>query len=184
MADPKLANVRFTDAGGAPLEIGAIGESTIRRSVLRILDENDLCSMATVTGPGEPHVNTAHFCYSTGLVVYFLSHPGARHCRNLTHSPSVALTVFSSAQRWGRPGRGVQLFGTCGPARGADLREAHRLYAKRFPAYRRWKAGAGKGDAGAQYRFYRVRVGSVKLMDERAIGDGVFTTMTVARRGR
>ena len=185
MGGVKLTNIVFRDARGASVNLPAVAEPTIRRSLLRILKRNALCSVATVTAEHRPHINTAYFTYSNELVLYFLSHPDAQHCRNLARNASVGVTVFSSAQPWGSPGRGVQLFGTCRRATGLHVRQAERLYAKRFPAYGSWRASADKGRAGGEYRFYRLVVNSLKLLDERAIGDAVFTYTAVSRtRGR
>jgi len=103
-------------------------EEPVRRSLFRILRENVLCSMATVATGNRAHINTAYFCYSRALELFFLSDPGSLHCRNLAEHPSMAMTIFRSAQAWGNPDRGVQLFGTCREAKGPHARNAERLY--------------------------------------------------------
>jgi uncharacterized protein YhbP (UPF0306 family) len=178
----RLGRIRFSDAAGKAAPAGGSGEPVVRRSISRILDENVLCSIATVDAQRRAHINTAHFCHAADLVLYFLSHPSAQHCRNLQINASAAVTVFASNQKWGQPGRGVQLFGTCGPAAGRHLLEAERLYARRYPAYRRWRIRASV-HPGGEYRFYRFRATRVKLMDEAAIGDGVFASAAVRRDG-
>lgn len=47
-------------------------EARVRSSVFRILEENVLCSIATVTAATRAHINTAYFCYSDDLELYFL----------------------------------------------------------------------------------------------------------------
>ena len=181
----KLTNIVFRDVRGARVNLPAVAEPTIRRSLFRILGRNVLCSIATVTPRHRPHINTAYFSYSSELVLYFLSHPDAQHCRNLARHPSVGVTIFSSAQPWGTPGQGVQLFGICRRARGFHVRQAERLYAKRFPAHESWRTSADRDRTGSEYRFFRLVVNSLKLLDERAIGDAVFTHAAVSRtRGR
>lgn len=59
------------------------------------------------------HVNTACFCYSDDLELYFLSHSHSLHCRNLKARPTMALAVFEPAQRWGERDRGLHLVGAC-----------------------------------------------------------------------
>jgi len=161
----------------------------VRRSAFRILDGNVLCSMATVTRAGRAHVNTAYYCFSNDLALYFLSDPGAGHCRNLSSNPSMAMTIFRSAQRWGRPDRGMQLFGTCREARGREAERAERLYGKRFPAYTRWIAGRGRNAerlaaALRRYRFYRFVPARLKILDEAEFGGAVFVTAAVRRDPR
>jgi uncharacterized protein YhbP (UPF0306 family) len=177
---PRLARIVLRDAAGQAVDIRGDIEVVLARSVRRVLEENVLCSIATVTSPGRAHINAAHFCWSTDLVLYFLSHPNAQHSLNLRKNASVAATVFSSTQRWGEPGRGVQLFGTSRLARGLHLVEAERLYARRYPAYRAWKA-TSSGKTGSEYRFYRVQVDRVKVMDEAVIGDGIFASAVIRR---
>jgi len=107
----------------------------IRRSIARILWENVLCSMSTVTRGNRPHINTVYFCYTSDLELYFLSDPSSRHCRNLERDPSLAMTIFRSAQEWGGQDRGLQLFGTCRRTRGRGASEAEQHYAARFSPY-------------------------------------------------
>ncbi len=181
-----MNEIRFTaihveDVTGTSLDRNSPGAELVSASVFRILASNMLCSMATVTPQGHPHINTAYFSYSDSLQLFFLSHPGSVHCQNLAREPSLAMTVFSSAQQWTNPDEGIQLFGICEEARGSLIDEAERSYANRFQAYASWK-GALKGDDSArQYRFYLFRVAAVKLLDERSFGDAVFVRASINR---
>src|SRR5512143_6487 len=83
MTRATFEQIRFRDAAGEIVLARGLDERTVRRSVYRTLEDNVLCSIATVTSPRRAHINTAHFCYSGNLVLYFLSHPNARHCLNL-----------------------------------------------------------------------------------------------------
>jgi uncharacterized protein YhbP (UPF0306 family) len=156
-------------------------EQRIRKSLLRILRNNVLCSIATVSANQRAHINTAYFCYSDELELYFLSNPDSLHCRNLLSNSSTAVTIFSSAQKWGGPDRGIQLFGTGAPALGAQMVQAEELYRKRFKAYAQWKAGLGTEDVGRTYQFYRFIVRKIKILDEVEFGDSVFIIATVKR---
>lgn len=170
-----------TDVTGRSLGAAGISREHLRRSILRVLEANVLCSMATVTPEGVAHINTAYFTYSDALELFFLSHPTSRHCRNLVSNPSIAVTVFSTDQRWTDPGRGVQLFGTAEEASGSMAEEAEHWYGSRFPAYPTWKASLAEGDVARQYRFYRVIVSAVKMLDEEALGDALFVHAAVVR---
>src|SRR5207245_508273 len=97
-------------------------DDRIRRSSARVLRENVLCSMSTVAPGNRPHINTAYFAYTPELMVYFLSDPSSRHCRNLKRNPSLAMTIFRSAQEWGGEDRGLHLFGICRQTRGGGAR--------------------------------------------------------------
>ena len=182
MSHAKFSRIVLRDVRGTAVRLSGVSERTIRRSLFRTLKGSVLCSIATVTGRHQPHINTAYFCYSDDLELYFLSHPRSLHCRHLSRNPSVGMTIFSSSQPWGSPGRGVQLFGRCRQAVGLDARRAERLYAKRFPAYGSWRGGAETGEAGGAYRLYRVVVKSLKLLDEKANGDAVFAYAVISRK--
>jgi uncharacterized protein YhbP (UPF0306 family) len=140
-----------------------------------------LCSTATVTEENKAHINTAYFCYSDDLELYFLSDPGSLHCRNLSTNSSMAVTVFRSSQRWGGPDEGLQLFGTCAKARGPQAKKAQRLYRERFPAYAEWMANLRNDNVGLGYRFFRFLTDRLKMLDERNFGEAVFVSAAVIR---
>jgi uncharacterized protein YhbP (UPF0306 family) len=136
----------------------------------RLLEASTLCAIATADASGRPHINTAYFAWTPDWRVVWLSDPGAKHSRNLEGRPAVAVAVYDSRQTWGKPDRGIQLFGrAAGPGR-----EARGAYEARFPTRDR--------DLGA-YRLYEVRARTMKLFDEEVFGAGTFVTARV-RAGR
>lgn len=136
----------------------------------RLLDESTLCAIATATGGGRPHINTAYFAWGPDFELIWLSAPEAQHSRNLRANASVAVAVYRSTQKLGKSDRGIQLFGTARELRGQSAREAERLYAERFRSY--------EGGLTA-YRFYRLQTRRMKLFDERVLGGATFVTVTV-----
>jgi uncharacterized protein YhbP (UPF0306 family) len=176
-----LAALRAIDAAGKAVAAVTPSDVQVTESLFRILDANVLCSIATVTADGRPHVNTAYFSYAgdAGLRLYFLSHPASLHCLNLLANPAMALTVTAPEPRWDRPDAGVQLFGTAAQTDGAGVREAEASYARRFAAYAAWRAALRAGDAGQEYRLYRFEVASIKVLDEENLGDGVFVVASL-----
>ena len=94
----------------------------------------------------------------------------------------MAMAVFSSAQQWTDPDRGLQLFGNCEQATGSFADEAERSYARRFPAYAGWRATLRDGDPARQYRFFRFAVAAIKILDEGNIGDATFVRASVIGR--
>jgi uncharacterized protein YhbP (UPF0306 family) len=181
MGEFAIEDFSVTDVAGRPLESAAISRERIHGRVLGLLEASSLCSIATVTPEGTAHANTAFFAYSDALEIFFLSHPMSQHCRHLRSNASVALTVFSTEQRWADPGRGVQLFGTAEEVSGAAAREAERWYATRFPAYDAWRSSVAERDLAREYRFYRIAVSTVKILDEQAVGDGMVVRATIVR---
>lgn len=181
MESVNLVIVATTNAARAAVADGAPSPEVVRASLSRILNENVLCSMATVTSDFQAYVNTAYFSYSENFELYFVSHPGSCHCRNLETNPSMAMTVFSSSQAWGSPDQGLQLFGTCGLARGADAIKALNSYAGRFPTYTGWQRSLSPDDPGKNYQLYRFLVNRVKVFDEQAWGSALSILATVIR---
>jgi len=105
----------------------------------------------------------------------WLSEPHARHSRNVRGNGAAAIAVYDSTQTWGKPDRGIQLFGSARETGAAEMTEAERVYGKRFPDYDRSEHTA--------YRLYLFRPRRLKLFDERALGAGTFVTARVARDG-
>ena len=121
-------------------------------------------------------MNTAYFAWSPEFALVWLSEPSATHSRNVRARPGVAIAVYDSNQTWGKPDRGIQLFGSAREVSGARARRAEEIYAQRFPRYE-------PADFG-WYRFYRFRPRRVKLFDERRLGAGTFVTARVDTGGR
>jgi len=184
----QLRSQRVVDPGGRPVEGRGFPAGRLRRSVLRILRENVLCSMATVSGVNRAHINTAYFSYSDDLELFFLSDRSSHHGRNLLTNPSMAVAVFSTSQVWGTPDRGLQCFGTCRQARGRQREKAERSYGRRFTEYARWMKSLPRDHPTVSrlrsYGFYRFVPRSIMIFDERALGSGVFVEADVIRDRR
>jgi uncharacterized protein YhbP (UPF0306 family) len=139
----------------------------------RLMNASSLCALATVWPGGRAHINHMYFARSGLFDVVWISDPDSRHSRNLLTNSSAAVTIFESDQTWGRPDRGIQLFGTAGAVNGAAARQAERAYAARFPSY----------DPSDSYPIYRFRSREVKLFYERVLGGGTLVTARVTRDG-
>ena len=103
-----------------------------------------------------------------------MSEPNAQHSRNIRERGTAAIAVYDSSQAWGRPDRGIQLFGSAREATDSD--EAETLYADRFREFDRADFDA--------YRFYAFRPDRIKLFDEEELGGGLFVTARVEEGGR
>ena len=150
-----------------------VSASRIARTARRLLDASTLCAIATVGRGDRAHINTAYFARSAAFDVVWLSEPGAAHSRNIRANRTTAIAVYDSSQSWGRPDRGIQLFGAATELTGAAARDAAAVYAKRFDRYRDEEMTA--------YRFYVFRPRRLKLFDEREFGGGTFVTARVVR---
>jgi uncharacterized protein YhbP (UPF0306 family) len=151
----------------------------IERAVYRALHETTLSAWSTVTPEGKAHVNIGYFAYAEQFELYLLSHPNSVHSRNLQSNPSMAVAVYTSTQRWTDPGRGIQLFGSCVEAAGADLARAQQVYGERFPDFAVWKAALSPGDPARDYHLYSFTAHKLKILDESEFGDAVFVEVDV-----
>lgn len=135
------------------------------------MNASRLCALATVSPGGHAHINHMYFAWGDRFQVFWISDPDSVHSRNLETNRSAAITVYASNQVWGRPDRGIQLFGT---ARIAPRKEAARLYQARFKDF----------DAeGNDLPYYRFRPSTVKLFDERSLAGGTLVSARVTDRG-
>jgi hypothetical protein len=158
-----------------------VGSERLAEAVHRVLNETMLCSMATLGPENQVHINTAFFAWNESLELFFLSAPDAVHCRNIERVPTMAVTVFDSRQPWGKPNRGLQLFGAGGRVGTPKLEEAERLYARRFNSYYEFKARGGAGFGAL--RFYGFWPAALKLLDEEAFGEAKLVSAEIVRTG-
>ena len=115
-----------------------------------------------------------YFAWNARFEVVWISDADSLHSHNLVKNSSAAVTIYASNQIWGRPDRGIQLFGTAGVTKGRASQDARRLYAKRFRDY-----DADSDDLPA----YRFRPRTIKLFDERALAGGTLVTARVTPTG-
>ena len=139
------------------------------------MNASPLCSLATVSPGGRAHINHMYFAWDDSFDVFWASDPDSLHSRNLVRNSSAAVTIYDSRQTWGRPDRGIQLFGTGGVAGGRAAKSAELAYSKRFSSY--------DPSMSESYPFYRFRPRSLKLFDERALAGGTLVTARVTRNG-
>ncbi|TMC38642.1 MAG: pyridoxamine 5'-phosphate oxidase family protein [Chloroflexi bacterium] len=143
----------------------------LERVARRLMNASPLCSLATLSPGGRAHINHMYFAWGERLDVFWISDPDSIHSRNLTRNRSAAVTVYASNQVWGKPDRGIQLFGTAGVT---NISEAARVYGKRFRDF---------DPDGNDLPYYRFRPRTVKLFDERSLAAGTLVTARVTSEG-
>jgi len=143
----------------------------MERVARRLMDASPLCALATVSPGGRAHINHMYFARTDRFEVIWISDADSLHSRNLARNSSAAVTIYASNQVWGKPDRGIQLFGT---ARSTNSRDAISAYGRRFKDF----------DADAnELPVYRFRARTVKLFDERSLAAGTIVSARVTRGG-
>jgi uncharacterized protein YhbP (UPF0306 family) len=89
-----------------------VAAARLATSARSLLDASDLCAIASVTPNGRAYVNTAYFAWNPEFELIWMSEPSAKHSRNIRANDTVAIAVYDPSQTWGKPDRGVQLFGS------------------------------------------------------------------------
>jgi uncharacterized protein YhbP (UPF0306 family) len=155
----------------------------LHESVFSILNAVELCSIATSNRDSSCHINTAYYCFTKALELYFVSDPNTIHCTNLAHNPNIAIAICDSHQHWGEPLRGLQLFGSCHVATIAESAKALFTHAARFHAFGDYMSALSPIEReNSSYRFYVFVTSSVKIFDEPRFGEETFVTATVMRQ--
>ena len=170
--------MRIHSRSAVPIERSPkpIAGTRLEAATRALLEASPLCAIATVTRDGHAYINTAYFASSPELQLVWLSEPDATHSRNIKETRTAAVAVYDSTQTWGKPDRGIQLFGAAHQATDAEAGRAEARYANRFHNF--------ESKNFAAYRFYVFRPGRVKLFDENELGAGRFIIAAVDDSGR
>jgi hypothetical protein len=135
------------------------------------MNASPLCALATVSPGGRAHINHMYFAWNDRFEIFWISDPDSIHSRNLTKNRSASVTVYASNQVWGRPDRGIQLFGS---AALAPAKLAAGVYGGRFKDF---------DPESNDLPYYGFRPRTVKLFDERSLAPGTLVTARVTREG-
>lgn len=154
----------------------------IAKSVTRILEATQLCSMATVGDRLVGHINTAYFCFDDRLDIYFVSQESSVHIQNLAANPSMAISIFDTRQAWDDWKVGLQFFGTARSTDKNEFKHGSELYKERFPDYKKWLHSLGRAVArDVVPPFYLFRPDRVKILDEEDFGEEEFVEALIMR---
>lgn len=105
----------------------------LRGRVQAYLAAHQVMTLATTGGDG-PWA-AAVFYVHEGWMLYFLSAPTSRHCRNIAEHPRVAATIEEDYSDW-REIKGIQLEGTATKLTHDEQERVRSLYAGKFPLLR------------------------------------------------
>ena len=135
-----------------------------------IIDANRYLTLATADADGRPWASPVWFAHAAHRELFWLSDPAARHSRNITARPEVAVVVFDSGVPIGT-GRGVYLEGVAGQVEGADVERALAVVSERSQAHGGRAFSAAEVRAPARLRLWCVAVREAHLggRDDRRI---------------
>ena len=131
----------------------------VEKKAAEILGRVKLGTIGLTQRDGTPHVFTAFIAADERLDVYFISGRGSGHGDLLREEREAAMAVYDSRQEWDDWKEGIQMWGRLRLVEGEE--EGRRCYERRFPEYKAWLEGEGKGSEKAEvyrYEWDRVRV--------------------------
>ena len=158
--------------------------SGLQASILEILEENELCTLAVIDTDNLPHAATVYYCYAPDLKIYFIADRNSIHGRQLVNGSNVALTVYDSHQSWDCDHKGLQLFGNCRMLSRVMSVHALAIHAARFKAYADYIHAMLPSEIfSSPYQFFCVEVTRAKVFDETKFGEETFIAVNVERHG-
>ncbi len=154
-----------------------------RASMLSILDDTPLCTIATCDQSGNPAAATVFYVLDRDeYLIHALTGPETLHGRNIRANGRAALTVFSSQQEWTDAKRGVQLQTTAGLTRDESLPKVLEMYLRAYPGLGKWVEHASEINSKLESRFFTFQIERCKIFDEPNFGTEVWVEVELRRR--
>ena len=144
----------------------------IERKATEILEKVKLGAIGVTLQEGTPHVFTAYIAVDKALNIYFLSMKGSGHSGPTNEDREAAMAVYDSSQEWNDWKDGIQMWGRLRLVRGKEEDDGRRCYEGRFPEYKEWLEGEGKGSEEPEV--YRYEWERIRVLAEGDWGEEVF----------
>ena len=130
------------------------GAPDLRSHAAAIIEANGYMTLATADEHGLPWVSPVWFASADHHQFLWMSSPGARHSRNISLRPEIAIAIFDSQQPPGT-GRGVYVAATAAEVPASELDDAIATYSQLSRS--RGASGAARSDVEppARHRLYR-----------------------------
>ena len=158
-----------------------LSADAVRASLLEIMAGVHLCTIATCGDDGAPSAATVFYVLDEDdLVLHVMTGPDTIHGRHLLENPAVAVTVFSTDQRWTDQKRGLQIFATGELTPAKAVPGVLAKYLSTYRGVRGWVKGAADPPKTGS-RFFSLTIERVKLLDEPAFGRRVHVQADVVR---
>ncbi len=170
--------------GGSALKVAkvtstseAVDTDEAIRAVLRVLEAEHLCALATVSPSAEAHINTCFFAYRADpLALWILTPPTTQHGSFMSVNTSVACAIYSTAQTWAKSKVGLQLRGRARQIDDNELAEPLATYTDRYPELLGILPDK-KTLVGLESRFYEIAIQQARLFDEPTFGTEVWVDL-------
>lgn len=160
---------------------GGFNKLQVRHSVIEILEDNQLLSLATITPKSKAYISTHYFCYDENLRLYILTPPQTNHSSHMEENTTIAASIFDSYQLFGTKAQGLQLFGSGEKCEGDESLKAYTLFSNRFPDLMEWAENFEDFLDSFHARFYMLTIDKIKLLDETAFEDENYITITLKK---
>ena len=140
----------------------------LKESVLDILGQTKLLSMATASSNSEPWINTAYFSYDDTLTLFIITYPNSKHIKNLNENNQLAINIFDTGQN-GDKKQGLQLAGMCSIVPNNQIEHALNIWGSRI-------LGQDKLDQllidskSWESKPYKIVIDYIKIFDEKRFG--------------
>ena len=144
----------------------------IERKAAEILERVKLGAIGVTLQEGIPHVFTAYIAADEALDIYFISVKGSGHGSLASEERKASVAVYDSRQEWSDWKDGIQMWGRLRLVRGKEEDDGRRCYEGRFPEYKEWLEGEGKGSEEPEV--YRYEWDRMRVLAESDWGEEVF----------
>jgi len=153
-----------------------MSSSKIRKSVLSILRENKLLSLATFDVKNkQPCVCSAYYVYDDDLNLYIWTGPNTKHAKNIVKNPKVAVNIANTKQKWGSLLRGLQIEGKARRLKTSEILTPAKLYVKRYAGVAKFiKKLTDFHLSKLESKMYKIEINKIKVFDEKIFGKEEF----------
>lgn len=148
-------------------------------STLDILRAEKLCTIATCGNDGIPNAATVFYVFDEKkFLIHILTAPDTIHGQHICQNGHVALTVFSTTQKWTADKRGLQIYATGKRTPSTILPGVLKKYLNRYRGFSQWVKGV-LDMKKIQSRFFTLRIEKIKIFDEPTFGKDVWVEVEV-----
>ncbi len=130
--------------------------------VRAIVDANRFMSLGTADASGTPWVSPVWYALLSYREYVWVSRPGARHSRNLTERPQVAITIYDPHQ----PGSWSAVYMAAGAQQLDDVGDALEAFNRRSEAQRLRAWSRAEVMPPGEFRLYRATATEQFVLDD------------------